>query len=98
MEYNIIFDLIKADQKYVKQYQDDCVFNASIKLLMEGSFSIPTVIDVVSRLCQLNEEREKQLREMHDSTLPVNMAIDFLKNNQKLGDNSNGQGILVKID
>ena len=39
MEHNIIFDLIKSDQKYVKQYQDDCVFNASIKLLMEGSFS-----------------------------------------------------------
>ncbi len=98
MEHNIIFDLVKADQKYVKQYQDDCVFNASIKLLMEGSFSIPTVIDVVSRLCQLNEEREKQLREMHDSTLPVNMAIDLLKHNQKLGDNLNGQGILAKID
>lgn len=83
MEHNIIFDLVKADQKYVKQYQDDCVFNASIKLLMEGSFSIPTVIEVVSKLCQLNGEREKQLREMHDSTLPLNVVINLLKNEHK---------------
>lgn len=83
MEHNIIFDLIKSDQKYVKQYQDDCVFNASIKLLMEGSFSIPTVIEVVSKLCQLNGEREKQLREMHDSTLPLNVVINLLKNEHK---------------
>mgnify|MGYP007077592499 CR=1 FL=1 len=100
MEYNIIFDLIKADQKYVKQYQDDCMFNASIKLLMDGSFSIPTVIEVVSKLCQLNEEREKQLRNIYDSTLPLNVAIDWLKNKykQNLGDNSDGEGILVKIN
>ena len=100
MEYNIIFDLIKADRKYVKQYQDDCLFNASIKLLMDGSFSIPTVIEVVSKLCQLNEEREKQLRNIYDSTLPLNVAIDWLKNKykQNLGDNPDGQGTLVKID
>lgn len=98
MEHNIIFDLVKADQKYVKQYQDDCVFNASIKLLMEGSFSIPTVIEVVSKLCQLNDEREKQLRDMHESTLPLNVVADFLKHNQNWENDSDGQGILVKID
>lgn len=94
MEYNIIFDLIKADRKYVKQYQDDCLFNASIKLLMDGSFSIPAVIEVVSKLCQLNEEREKQLRNINDSILPVNVAIGLLKNKykQNFGDDSNGQG------
>lgn len=98
MEHNIIFDLIKSDQKYVKQYQDDCVFNASIKLLMEGSFSIPTVIEVVSKLCQLNGEREKQLRDIHDSTLPLNVVADFLKHEQNWKENSYGEKILVKID
>lgn len=98
MEHNIIFDLVKADQKYVKQYQDDCVFNASIKLLIEGNFSIPTVIDVVSRLCQINDEREKQLSDAYESTLPLNVVADFLKHNQNWENNSDGQGILVKIN
>lgn len=79
MEHNIIFDLVKADQKYVKQYQDDCVFNASIKLLMEGSFSIPTVIEVVSKLCQLNEEREKQLADLQETTMPMDLLIKLME-------------------
>lgn len=83
MEHNIIFDLIKADQKYVKQYQDDYVFNASIQQLMKGNCSIPVIIEVVSKLCQLNEEREKQLRNIYDSTLPLNVVINWLKNEYK---------------
>lgn len=79
MEHNIIFDLIKSDQKYVKQYQDDCVFNASIKLLMEGSFSIPTVIEVVSTLCQLNGEREKQLVDLQETTMPMDLLIKLME-------------------
>jgi hypothetical protein len=79
MEHNIIFDLVEADQKYVKQYQDDCVFNASIKLLMEGSFSIPTVIEVVSKLCQLNGEREKQLVDLQETTMPMDLLIKLME-------------------
>ena len=46
---------------------------------MEGSFSIPTVIEVVSKLCQLNGEREKQLADLQETTMPMDLLIKLME-------------------
>ena len=57
----------------------DAVAAAHSYLDMEGSFSIPTVIEVVSKLCQLNEEREKQLADLQETTMPMDLLIKLME-------------------